>query len=119
MLVRAIIVIACDAANAQRLPSGPSIPINVAELSSVTKLLQVRVTENVSVPDDADTGQLAHELVKLWSLHSNFPGSHIGLRQKHSGSELALVQGAEINRANDGLNFYHHSMGASVARVFN
>src|SRR5262245_41049329 len=120
MLVRAIVVIACDAANAQRLPSGPSIPIHVVELSAVTKLLQVRVTENVSVPDDADTGQLAHPvLLKFRSLYSNFTGGHIGLWRKHGGSELSLVEGAEINRANYGPNFYQHSMGASVARVFN
>jgi hypothetical protein len=56
MLVRAIMGIASDAANVQRSPSRPSIPIHVAELSAVTKLLQMRVTENVSVPHDADTG---------------------------------------------------------------
>src|SRR5258705_9532942 len=75
MLVCAIMVIACDAANAQRLPSGPSIPIDVAELSAVSKLLHVRVTENGSIPDDADTGQLAHPvLVKFRCLDSNFTG---------------------------------------------
>jgi hypothetical protein len=120
MLVRAIMVIACDAANAQRLPSRPSIPIHVAEVSAVTKLLQVRVTENVSVPHDAYTGQLAHPvLVKFRSLHSNFTGGHIGLWQKNGGNELSLAKGAEVNRANYGRNVYHHSMGASVARVFN
>ncbi len=120
MLVRAIMVIACDAGNAQRLPSGPSIPIHVPELSAVTKLLQVRVTENVSVPDDPNTGQLAHPvLFKFRSLHSNFTGGHIGLWQKHGGSELSLIESTEINRANYGQNSYHHSMGASVARVFN
>ena len=120
MLVRAIMVIACDAANAQRLPSGPSIPIDVAELSAVTKLLQVRVTENVIVPDNADTGQLAHPvLVKFRSLYSNDTGRHIGLWRKHGGTELSLVEDAKINRANHGRSFYHHSMGASVTRVFN
>ena len=120
MLVRAIMVIARDAANAQRLPSGPSIPIDVAELSAVTKLLQVRVTENVIVPDNADTGQLAHPvLVKFRSIYSNDTGRHIGLWRKHGGTELSLVEDAEINRANYGRSFYHHSMGASVTRVFN
>jgi hypothetical protein len=79
MLVVAIMVIACDAANAQRLPSGPSIPIDVDELSAVTKLLQMRVTENVKVPNDADTGQLARlVLAKFRSLYSNHAGRHIG-----------------------------------------
>src|SRR5262245_41197092 len=120
MLIRAIVVIACDAANAQRLPSGPSIPIHVAELSAVTKLLTVRITENVSVLNNADTGQLAHSvLVKFRSLHSDFTGDHFGLWQKHGGSELSLVEGAEIDRANCGPSFNHHSMGASVACVFN
>jgi len=97
MLVRTIMVIACDAANAERLSSGPSIPIHVDELSAVTKLLQVRVTENVSVPDDADTGQLAHPVfVKFRSLYSNFTGRHIGLWRKHGGSELSLVDNAKI-----------------------
>ena len=120
MLVVAIMVIACDAANAQRLPSGPSIPIDVDELSAVTKLLQMRVTENVKVPNDADTGQLARlVLAKFRSLYSNHAGRHIGLWRKHGGSELSLVEDAEINRANYGLSFYHHSVGAGVARVFN
>jgi hypothetical protein len=120
MLVVAIMVIACDAVNAQRLPSGPAIPIDVGELSAVTELLQVRVTENVKVPDDADTGQLAHPvLVKFRSLDGNHTSHHIGLWRKHGGSELSLVEGAEINRANYGPSFYHHSMGAGVARVFN
>jgi hypothetical protein len=120
MLVRAIMVIACDAANAQRLPSRPSIPIHVAELSAVTKLLQVRVTENVSVPHDADTGQLAHPVVfNFRSLHSDFACRHIGLWRKDGRSELPLVEDTEIDRANYGSNVYHHSMGASVARVFN
>ena len=108
MLVRTIMVIACDAANAERLSSGPSIPIHVVELSAVTKLLQVRVTENVSVPDDADTGQLAYPVfVKFRSLYSNFTGCHIGLWRKHGGSELSLVENAKINRANHGPNFHH------------
>src|SRR4051794_2042144 len=120
MLVRAIMVIACDAANAQRLPSGPSIPIDIGELSAVTKLLQVRVTENVIVPNDADTGQLANlVIIKFRSLYSNHTGCHIGLWRKHGGSEFSLVEAAEINRANYGLNFCHQSMGPSVARVFN
>ncbi len=119
MLVRAIMVVTCDPANAQRSPSGPSIPIDVFELSAVTKLLQVRVTENVSVPEDANTGQLAHVLSKFRSLNSNFTRGHIGFWQKHGRSELSLVEGAEINRANYGRNFYHHSMGTGVARVFN
>ena len=120
MLVRTIMVIACDAANAERLSSGPSIPIHVDELSAVTKLLQVRVTENVSVPDDADTGQLAHPVfVKFRSLYSNLTGRHIGLGRKHGGAEISLVDNVKINRANHGPNFYHHSMGAGVARVFN
>ena len=94
--------------------------IHVDELSAVTKLLQVRVTENVSVPDDADTGQLAHPVfVKFRSLYSNFTGRHIGLWRKHGGTELSLVEDAEINRANYRRSFYHHSMGASVTRVFN
>ena len=120
MLVVAIMVIACDAANAQRLPSGPSIPIDVDELSAVTKLLQMRVTENVKVPNDADTGQLARlVLAKFRSLYSNHAGRHIGPWRKHGGSELSPVEDAEINRANYGLRFYHHSVGAGVARVFN
>jgi hypothetical protein len=49
-------IIAGDAANTKWLPGRPSIPIHVAELSAVTKLLQVRVTEDVGVPHDADTG---------------------------------------------------------------
>src|SRR5258707_14132425 len=120
MLVVAIMVIACDAANVQRLPSRPSIPIDVAELSAVTKLLQVRVTENIKVLNDADTGQLAHPvLVKFRSLYSNDTGHHIGLWRKHGGTELSLVEDAEINRANYGLSFYHHFMGACVSPRFN
>jgi hypothetical protein len=113
-------VIACDAANAQRLPSRPSIPIHVAEVSAVTKLLQVRVTEDVGVPHDADTGQLTHPvLVKFRSLQNNFTSRHIGLWQKDGRSELSLVEDTEISWANYGRNVYHHSMGASVAGVFN
>src|SRR5215475_14428480 len=120
MFVRAIMVIACDAANAQRLPSRPSIPIHVAKLSAVAKLLQVRVTENVSVPHDADSGQPADPiLVKFRSLRSNFTSGHIGLWQKDGGNELSLIEGAEVDRANDGPNVYHQSMGAGVACVFN
>src|SRR5262245_53545452 len=120
MFVRTIMGIACDAVNAYRLSSGPSVPIHIAELSTVTKLLQVRVTENIYVLDDPDTGQLANPvLVKFRSFHSNFTSDHIGLWQKHGGSERSLVEGGEVNRANHGPNVYHHPMGASVARVFN
>jgi hypothetical protein len=42
MVVVAIMFIAGDGVDAQRLPGGPCIPIDVAELSAVTKLLQVR-----------------------------------------------------------------------------
>src|SRR5215510_2178572 len=112
-------VIAGDAADAQWLPSRPSIPIHVAELSAVTKLLQMRVTENVGVPHDADSCQLAHPvLIKFRSLQNNFTSRHIGLWQKDGRSELSLVEDTEISRANYGRNVHHHSMGSSVASVF-
>src|SRR5262245_9000175 len=119
MLVRAIMVIACDAANARRSPSRPSVPIHVTELSAMTKLLQVRVTENFGVPHDADSRQLAHPvLVKFRPLQNDFASRHIGLRQKDGRSEVSLVEDTENGRANYGLNVYHHSMGSSVAGVF-
>ena len=93
LVVFAIVRVAGDAANAQRLTGGGAFPIDGAKLRTVAKLHEVEVAENIGVFDDAHGDQAAApQQIEARTVHRNNRTGDLGLRQNERRSERRFFQ---------------------------
>src|SRR5262249_13938700 len=80
LVVLAIVRLAGEAADAQRLTGGEAFPIDRAKLRAVAKLHEVAIAENVGVCDDTHGDQAAApQQIKAATVHRKHRTGHLGL----------------------------------------
>src|SRR5262245_14795785 len=121
LVVFAIVRLAGDAANAQRLTGGEAFPIDRAKLRAVAKLHEVAIAENVGVCDDTHGDQAAApQQIKAATVHRKHRTGHLGLRQNEPRREGRFLEGIKIWLTRGADNAGHqHPAGAGIAGVLN
>src|SRR6516225_3972793 len=99
LVVFAVVRLAGEAANAQRLTGGEAFPIDRAKLRAVAKLHEVEVAENVGVFDDPHGDQAAApQQIKAAIVHRKNRTGHLGLRQNERRRERRVFEGIKTRR---------------------